>query len=60
MREMEKNHPFVLVLRIQPKFSWIPPMGVKYNHTKHEPEIKSGSRRQVSHLVALCFKICVK
>ena len=35
---MGKNHSSVVVLRIQPKFWRMPPMGARDNHTKHEPE----------------------
>ena len=37
-REMGKNHSSVVVLRIQPKFWWLLPMGVRDNHTKYERE----------------------
>ena len=37
-REMAKNHNSVVVLRIQLKFRWMIPMGVKYNHTMFEQE----------------------
>ena len=35
---MGKNQNSVVVLRIWLKFSWMIPMGVKYNHTKFEQE----------------------
>ena len=35
---MGKNHSSVVVLRIQPKFWWMVPMGVRDNHTKYKPE----------------------
>ena len=35
---MGKNHISVVVLRIRPKFWWMPPMGVRDNHTKYEPK----------------------
>ena len=35
---MGKNHKSVMVLRIQPKFWWMIPMGVKDNHAKFEQE----------------------
>ena len=35
---MGKNQNSVMVLRIQVKFWCMIPMGVKYNHTKFEPE----------------------
>ena len=35
---MGKNHSSVVVLRIQPKFWCMLPMGVRDNHTKYEPE----------------------
>ena len=35
---MGKNHSSVVVLRIQPKFWWMLPMGVRDNHTKYEQE----------------------
>ena len=37
-REMGKNQNSVVVVRIRPKFWWMIPMGVKYNHTKYEQE----------------------
>ena len=39
---MGKNQNSVLVLQIQVKFRWMIPMGVKYNHTKFEPETQEG------------------
>ena len=36
--EMGKNQSSVVVLPIQPKFSWMLPIGVRDNHTKYEPE----------------------
>ena len=38
MHEMGKNQNSIMVLRIQPQFWWMIPMGVKDNHTKHEQE----------------------
>ena len=35
---MGKNQNSVVVLPIRVKFSWMIPMGVKYNHTKFEQE----------------------
>ena len=35
---MGKNQNSVVVLWISVKFWWMIPMGVKYNHTKFEPE----------------------
>ena len=35
---MGKNQNSVVVLQIRMKFSWMIPMGVKYNHTKFEQE----------------------
>ena len=35
---MAKNQNSVVVLRIEMKFWWMIPMGVKYNHTKVEQE----------------------
>ena len=35
---MRKNHSSGMVLRIQPKFSWMLPMSVMDNHTKYESE----------------------
>ena len=35
---MGKNHSSVVVLRIQPKFWWMLPMGVRDNHTQYEQE----------------------
>ena len=37
-REMGKNQNSVVVLRIQLKFWWMIPMGVRDNHTKYEQE----------------------
>ena len=36
---MAKIHSSVVELRIQVKFLWMIPTGVKYNHTKFEQEI---------------------
>ena len=52
-REMAKNHNSVVELRIQVKFWWMIPMGVKYNHTKFEQETQrwrpgTGSHKQQS------------
>ena len=33
---MGKNQNSIVVLQIWVKFSWMIPMGVKYNHTKFE------------------------
>ena len=35
---MGKNQNSVVVLQIWPKFWWMIPMGVKYNHTKFDQE----------------------
>ena len=35
---MGKNQNSIVVLRIQLKFWWMIPMGVKYNHTEFEQE----------------------
>ena len=35
---MGKNRNSVMVLQIWVKFSWMIPMGVKYNHTRFEQE----------------------
>ena len=35
---MGQNQNSVVVLRIQLKFWWMIPMGVRDNHTKYEPE----------------------
>ena len=32
---MAKNQNSVVVLQIRPKFWWMIPMGVKYNHTRN-------------------------
>ena len=37
-REMGKNQNSGVELHIRPKFWWMIPMGVKYNHTKFEQE----------------------
>ena len=37
---MGQNHNSVVVLQIPLKFWWLIPLGVKYNHTKFEPETR--------------------
>ena len=45
---MGKNHSSVVVLRIQPKFWWMLPMGVRDNHTSMSQKVNGGDREQAS------------
>ena len=48
--EMSKNHSSIVVLQIQPTFRWMLPMGVRDNHTRHEPQTEWWHFRPIAAL----------
>ena len=55
---MGQNQNSVVVLRIQVKFWWMIPMGVKYNHKSLSKKLNGGGRERDSQVADLSFKIC--